>query len=148
MTADSVGVGVIYDTLQADRNRHYLRAGVGAFDLVDDEDQAVEGRLEYSPAWSVYRFRPVIGAAVTNDGGAIFHASIAHDFVLPYEHVYVWFETGPALYFDGDGKDLGSNPVLLSGFEVGLPHRGRLAARRQLPPHEPRRHLQRRKPGH
>ena len=129
MTADSVGAGVIYDTLQADKNRHYLRAGVGAFDLVDDEDQAVEGRLEYSPAWSVYRFRPVIGAAATNDGGAIFHASSAHDFVLPYEHVYVWFETGPALYFDGDGKDLGSNPVLRSGFEVGLPHRGRLAAR-------------------
>lgn len=120
VTADSVGAGVIYDTLQADKNRHYLRAGIGAFDLVDDEDQAVEGRLECSPASSVYRFRPVIGAAATNDGSAIFYASIAHDFVLPYEHVYVWFETGPALCFDGDGKDLGSNPVLRSGFEVGL----------------------------
>ncbi|WP_375596643.1 acyloxyacyl hydrolase [Algihabitans albus] len=106
MTADSVGAGVIYDTLQADKNRHYLRAGVGAFDLVDDEDQAVEGRLEYSPAWSVYRFRPVIGAAATNDGGAIFHAPSAHDFVLPYEHVYVWFETGPALYSTATARTL------------------------------------------
>ncbi|WP_421706684.1 acyloxyacyl hydrolase [Algihabitans sp.] len=120
VAAASVGAGVIYDTPQADKDRQYLRAGVGAFDLVDDEDQAVEGRLEYTPAWSVYRFRPVIGAAATSDGGAIFHASIGHDFVLPYEHLYVWFETGPALYFEGDGKDLGSNAVLRSGFEVGF----------------------------
>ena len=120
VAAASVGAGVIYDPPQADKDRQYLRAGVGAFDLIDDDDQAVEGRLDYMPAWQFYRFRPLIGAAATGDGSAILHASIAHDLVLPYEHFYVWFEIGPALYIEGDGKDLGSNGVLRSGFEIGF----------------------------
>ncbi len=119
VAAASVAAGVIYDTPQADKDRQYLRAGVGAFDIVDDENTAVEGRVSFMPDWNVYRFRPVVGAAATSDGGAILHASIGHDFVLPYEQFYVWFEIGPALYFEGDGKDLGSNAVLRSGFEVG-----------------------------
>ena len=147
VAAASVAAGVIYDTPQADKDRQYLRAGVGAFDIVDDENTAVEGRVSFMPDWNVYRFRPVVGAAATSDGGAILHASIGHDFVLPYEQFYVWFEIGPALYFEGDGKDLGSNAVLRSGFEVGYRTPRRLAAGRELPPHEPRQGLRQHQPG-
>jgi hypothetical protein len=119
VAAASVAAGLIYDWPQADKDRQYIRAGIGAFDLVDDEDVAVEGRVSYLPDWQFWRFRPSVGVAATSDGGAILHAAIGHDLVLPYEMFYVWFETGPALYFEGDGKDLGSNAVLRSGFEIG-----------------------------
>lgn len=124
VAAASVALGVIYDTPQADKDRQYVRAGIGAFDLVDDEDTAVEGKLEYMPDWNFYRFRPVVGAAGTSDGGAMVYGAIAHDLVLPYEMFYVWFETGPALYFEGGGKDLGSVAVLRSGIEVGFRSEG------------------------
>lgn len=111
--------GFIFDLPQPDADRSYIKASLGRFDAVDQENMALDFLVEYQPGATWHRVKPLIGVAGNSDGALYAWAAGAHDFHFA-ERLVVNVNTGPVVYLAGErGKKLGSRGALRSGFEVG-----------------------------
>ncbi len=93
-------------------------AAVGWFDLVQDDDQAVDFRLEYRHGEDFLFLKPWGGVEVTTDGSVWGGIGVLVDVVF-FEDIVVTASIAPGLYEEGDGKDLGSTFEIRSQIELG-----------------------------
>jgi opacity protein-like surface antigen len=95
----------------------YLTGYVGAFDLVQGDDEAVQFGVEYRFAPWDYGLRPVIGFNATDDGSMYGYGGLNWDIEV-FDNLYIIPNFMAGLYEDGDGKDLGGMIEFRSGVEV------------------------------
>ncbi|MBT5414562.1 MAG: acyloxyacyl hydrolase [Rhodospirillaceae bacterium] len=99
------------------RNPDLVTLGGGFFDAVDDEDQAALFKMEYRSDFFLWRFKPFVGVDGTSDGGAYAYAGLRVDAYFG-RRLVISPNVAPAVYYAGDGKNLGSAGVLRSGIDV------------------------------
>lgn len=114
----SVLTGTIFEITQPDANTAFVGFAVGAFDVIDSEDESTEFRLEFQPGFQVWRVKPLLGVFATSDGGIGGYFGIGHDLNIG-EHIVLNVNTAATFYAAGKGKHLGSYAVLRSGAELG-----------------------------
>ncbi|WP_420349257.1 acyloxyacyl hydrolase [Pelagibius sp.] len=95
-----------------------ISAAVGWFDLVQDDDQAVDFRLEYRHGEDFFFLKPWGGVEVTTDGSVWAGIGVLMD-VIFFEDFIVTGSIAPGFYEEGDGKDLGSAFEIRSQIELG-----------------------------
>jgi hypothetical protein len=95
-----------------------LSLGVGWFDLLKQENQAADFRLEYRSDLALWFIKPWIGMELTSDGAVYGAGGLLLDFVLG-DHVYISPSVGVGAYARGNGRDLGSTVEFRSQFELG-----------------------------
>lgn len=111
--------GFVFDTPQPDASRSFIKASLGRFDAVDQENMALDFLIQFQPGVTWHRIKPLFGFAGNSDGSLYAWAAAAHDFHLA-NRLIVNVNSGPALYLVGErGKSLGSRGALRSGFEIG-----------------------------
>lgn len=91
--------------------------GAGLFDAIDDEDQAVDLRVEYRPDYGIYWFKPLLGVAGTTDGSIYGYAGLRTDAYFG-SRLLVSPSVSLTAYHKGGGKDLGSAGVLRAGIDL------------------------------
>lgn len=95
----------------------YLSAGIGAFDVFDDDFRATQFELQFRPGLKWWLLQPMVGASVTTDGSVYGYGGISLDIHLtPYLVIRPSLAAGA--YEEGDGKDLGGTLEFRSGVEV------------------------------
>jgi lipid A 3-O-deacylase len=121
--AIATGVLVVYAIATPDEQESsHLAFEVGRFDAVKNTDPATAFELEYRFGRELWwRLRPFIGGGVTSDRSGYGYSGIR----LPTfwgEHVAITPSFAIVGYSRGDGKDLGSPPVL-GRFGIDLEYR-------------------------
>ncbi len=94
-----------------------LAFGVGYYDMIDRDDEAVDLRVEYRSDVRLWILKPWFGGEVTTDKAIYGVAGLLVDFELSDR----WILTpsaGLGLYYDGDGKDLGSTVEFRTQIEI------------------------------
>jgi lipid A 3-O-deacylase len=95
----------------------FLTVSVGAFDLVQDHDQAVEFRAEYRSDKKIWIFKPFIGAMGTTDSAFYGFGGVLVD--VFFGKRWVLTPSLAAGYYDnGDGVDLGHEIEFRSSIEL------------------------------
>ena len=84
----------------------FVTLGLGAYDVFQNDDKAVDFRLEYRHT-KVWVFKPWAGIEATSDGAVYGLAGILVD-VFFGRRIVLTPSFGAGLYHDGSGKDLGS----------------------------------------
>ncbi len=96
-----------------------ISISAGAFDVLDNDDNAVDFRVEYRPGMSlVGGLKPWLGGEVTSDGGVYGALGFLYDLNIGNN----WILTpsvGAGLFSSGGGKDLGSTTEFREQIEVG-----------------------------
>lgn len=111
--------GFLFDLPQPDAERPFIKASLGRFDAVDQENMALDLLIEFQPGVTWHRIKPLLGFAGNSDGTFYGWVAAAHDFHVA-DHLVVNVNAGPTVYMPGEGgKALGSHGALRSGFEVG-----------------------------
>jgi len=95
-----------------------LSAGVGWFDMVQQENQAVDFRLEYRSDLALWFIKPWVGVEVTSDGAVYGLGGVLLDFTLG-DHFYFSPSAGVGAYSEGSGRDLGSTLQFRTQVELG-----------------------------
>ena len=96
-----------------------LSVGLGYADVFDNEDDAVDFRMEYRPGTSIiWELRPWLGVEVTSNGSLYGAAGFLYDYHLGNQW-YLTPSVGAGLYAEGGGKDLGSAIEFRSQIEIG-----------------------------
>lgn len=90
---------------------------VGAFDVTQEDDEAVLYGLEYRFEDVYYGIRPTVGGFATTDSGLYGYAGIHWD-VVEWEGFYLTPNFVAGAYSQGDGKDLGYGIEFRSGIEL------------------------------
>ncbi|NIQ93227.1 MAG: acyloxyacyl hydrolase, partial [Desulfuromonadales bacterium] len=81
---------------------------LGYFDVLNQDDEAADFRLEYRHDGHIlWLFRPWLGAEATSDGSAHLLGGVQLDLRLG-DHWQVSGQVGLGPYIEGGGKDLGS----------------------------------------
>jgi hypothetical protein len=94
-----------------------LAFSVGYFDVLDKDDTAAEGRVEYRFGKTYWIFKPLAGLMVTSDGGVFGYGGVGID--IPLGNQFVLTPSfAPGLYSDGGGKDLGHAVEFRSQIEL------------------------------
>jgi hypothetical protein len=94
-----------------------LAFGVGYFDIIDGDEEAVDLRLEYRSGVRLWILKPWFGGEVTTDEAICGVAGLLVDLELSDR----WILTpsaGLGLYYDGGGKDLGSTVEFRTQIEI------------------------------
>ena len=73
--------------------------------------------MEYRSDFFLWRFKPFVGVDGTSDGGAYAYAGLRGDAYFG-RRLVISPNVAPAVYYAGDGKNLGSAGVLRSGIDV------------------------------
>lgn len=95
----------------------FLTFAVGAFDLVQDHDKAVEFRAEYRSDRKLWIFKPFVGAMGTTDSSFYGFGGILTD--VYFGRRLVLTPSFAAGYYDrGDGLDLGHELEFRSSIEL------------------------------
>lgn len=94
-----------------------ISLGVGAYDVVEGLDRAVDFRLEYRHANGLWIFKPWVGIEETSDGAFYGVVGFMSDFYLG-RRIVVSPSFGAGAYHDGDGLDLGGVLELRSQLEI------------------------------
>lgn len=95
----------------------FLVGGIGAFDLVQDDDRAVDFRLEYRHGRGLWFIKPWIGIEGTSDGALYGVGGLLADIDLGSRFVLIP-SFGIGAYAEGDGKDLGNTVEFRSQIEL------------------------------
>lgn len=104
--------------------------GAGYYDILDNEDDSADFRLEYRPGYEMMGFRSFIGAEATTHGSVWAGGGLLYDW-KPTDNIYINPSFGVGLYAPGGAdKDLDypiefrsqieGGYVLESGSRVGL----------------------------
>lgn len=94
-----------------------LAVGGDWFDGVDGEDSAAGLRLEYRSGQPLWKLKPIFGLSATTDAAVYGYAGLRFDVYFARNFV-ISPSIAAAAYYEGDGKDLGSNLLLRSGLEA------------------------------
>ena len=95
----------------------FLTVAVGAFDLVQDRNQAVEFRAEYRSDKKIWIFKPFIGAMGTTDSAFYGYGGLLVD--IYFGRRWVLTPSLAAGYYDkGNGFDLGHELEFRSSVEL------------------------------
>lgn len=101
------------------RGPDLLTFKTGMFDVVDQENTAVDFGAEYRSNLWLWKFKPFIGVDGTSDGSVYTYLGLRLDAYFA-KRILLSVNLAPTLYVPGNnGKDLGSNGVLRSGVELG-----------------------------
>lgn len=95
-----------------------LSLGVGWFDILQQEDQAADFRLEYRSDLGLWFAKPWVGVEVSSDGALYGIGGVLLDFTLG-DHLYFSPSAGVGAYADGGGRDLGSTVEFRTQVELG-----------------------------
>ncbi|WP_193370274.1 acyloxyacyl hydrolase [Pelagibius marinus] len=95
-----------------------ISGGVGWYDIVQQDDQAVDFRLEYRHGEDFLWLKPWGGIEATSDGSVWGGIGVLMDITF-FDTVVLTGSIAPGLYEDGDGKDLGSVFEIRSQVELG-----------------------------
>jgi len=95
----------------------FLSLGIGAYDVFQGDDSAVDFRLEYRHGKRLWLFKPWAGIEGTSDGAIYGMAGVLVD-VFFGRRIVVTPSFGAGAYFEGDGKDLGSTIEFRSQVEI------------------------------
>jgi hypothetical protein len=98
--------GLAAPAARAQEEQSLLAGGVGAFDLIQDDDTAMDFRIEYRHGSGLWFFKPWFGLEGTSDGGFYGLGGILADFNLT-PNLILTPSIGAGAYAEGDGKDLG-----------------------------------------
>ncbi|MFN4284224.1 MAG: acyloxyacyl hydrolase [Alphaproteobacteria bacterium] len=98
-------------------DRDLLSFGVGAYDVVQNEDSTAAFQLEYLSGKKLWLFNPFAGVMGTLDSAVYGYAGIAYDLKLS-DHWVVTPSIAVGLYARGDGRDLGSPVEFRSALAV------------------------------
>jgi len=104
-------------TARADDPALY-KFGIGAFDVINKDERAVELRAEYQGEALWETLKPIGGLSITTDGGTYAFAGLALDLKLG-DNFYITPSVAPGLFLDGGGKDLDSLLIFRSQLETG-----------------------------
>jgi lipid A 3-O-deacylase len=96
----------------------FLVVGVGAFDFMESDHRSGQFEVQYRSDLKLWVFQPMVGANVTTDGSAYAYAGISLDIFLG-NRVILRPSFAPGLYYEGNGKDLGSVLEFRSALELG-----------------------------
>tara|TARA_R110000868_G_scaffold2930_6_gene19985 strand:- start:35124 stop:35621 length:498 start_codon:yes stop_codon:yes gene_type:complete len=95
----------------------FLTFAVGAYDLVQDHDQAVEFRAEYRSDKKIWIFKPFVGAMGTTDSAFYGYGGVLVD--VYFGRRWVLTPSFAAGYYDkGNGFDLGYELEFRSSVEL------------------------------
>jgi lipid A 3-O-deacylase len=105
----------------ADQVDPLLGFGVGYYDIVDGEADALDVRLEYRPGYEFWGgFRSFVGVEANNDGSIWGGGGLLYDWKVT-DNIYVNPSFGAGLYTDGDSdKDLDYPIEFRSQIEAGV----------------------------
>lgn len=95
-----------------------ISGGVGWFDVVQQDDEAVDFRLEYRHGEDFLWLKPWGGIEATSDGSVWGGIGVLMDITF-FDTVVLTGSIAPGLYEDGGGKDLGSVFEIRSQVELG-----------------------------
>jgi hypothetical protein len=95
-----------------------ISGGVGWFDLVQNDDEAVDFRLEYRHGDDFLWLKPWAGLEATSDGSVWGGIGVLMDITF-FDSIVLTGSIAPGLYEDGGGKDLGSVFEIRSQVELG-----------------------------
>jgi hypothetical protein len=95
-----------------------ISGGVGWFDVVQQDDEAVDFRLEYRHGDDFLWLKPWGGIEATSDGSVWGGIGVLMDITF-FDTVVLTGSLAPGLYEDGGGKDLGSVFEIRSQVELG-----------------------------
>jgi lipid A 3-O-deacylase len=96
----------------------HLSFGVGYFDIVQQDDPAVELHGELRSNWRLLSFLdPFMGVSGTTDGAIYGYAGLKTDLYLS-DHLVLMPNVAVGAFAEGDGKDLGSTVEFRSGVEL------------------------------
>lgn len=96
----------------------YLTGTLGWYDLIDQDDQAMLGGVEYRFMPIGYGVRPMVGVFGTTDSAVYGYAGLHWDIKVT-DQFYISPNFAAGLYGQGDGKDLGGAIEFRSGIELG-----------------------------
>lgn len=103
---------------RADENDpSYLVGGIGGFDLLQDDDPAIDFRLEYRHGDGLWIIKPWIGVEGTSDGAIYGVGGLLADINLG-RRIVLTPSLGVGAYSEGDGKDLGHTIEFRSQLEL------------------------------
>jgi len=95
----------------------FLTFAAGAFDLVQDNDRAVEFRAEYRSDRKIWIFKPFLGAMGTTDSSFYAYGGVLVD--IYFGRRWVLTPNFAAGYYDeGNGLDLGHELEFRSSLEL------------------------------
>lgn len=95
-----------------------ISGGIGWYDLVDSDDEAVDFRLEYRHGEDFLWLKPWGGLEVTTDGSVWGGVGVLVDFTF-FDRVVLTGSFAPGLWSEGGGKDLGHVVEFRSQAELG-----------------------------
>lgn len=95
-----------------------ISGGVGWYDFVDSEDEAVDFRLEYRHGDDFLWLKPWGGLEVTTDGSVWGGVGVLVDFTF-FDRIVLTGSFAPGLWSRGSGKDLGHVVEFRSQAELG-----------------------------
>lgn len=96
----------------------YLTGSLGWYDLIDQDNQAALGGLEYRFLPLAYGLRPMVGVFATTDSAVYGYAGLHWDIAVTSQF-YISPNFAAGVYGQGDGKDLGGAIEFRSGIELG-----------------------------
>jgi hypothetical protein len=102
--------------LAADKD--LLTLGLGAYDVIQNEDNTMAASLEYQSGRKLWVFNPFAGVMGTLDSAVYGYAGIALDLKLA-DHWVLTPSFAAGLYARGDGRDLGSPVEFRSAIALG-----------------------------
>lgn len=95
----------------------FLTFGAGAFDFLDSEHRAAQFELQYRSGLKLWVFQPMVGVNATTDSSGYVYAGLSVDIFFGNRFV-LRPSFAPGLYYEGDGKDLGSVIEFRSALEA------------------------------
>ena len=95
----------------------FVTVGVGYYDWHQEDDTAVDFKLEYRHGDKYWIFKPWAGVEGTSDGAVYGVGGVLVDFFFG-RRIVVTPSFGAGLYYHGNGKDLGSVIEFRSQIEV------------------------------
>jgi lipid A 3-O-deacylase len=93
-------------------------AGVGWYDILEGDDDAVDFRLEYRHGDDFLWLKPWAGAEVNTDGSVWGGVGVLIDITF-FDNIVLTGSFAPGLWAEGDGKDLGHVVEFRSQIELG-----------------------------
>ncbi len=95
----------------------FVTVGIGYYDAFQKEDDTVDFRLEYRHNDKLWVFKPWAGIEGTADGAVYALAGVLVDLYFG-KRIVVTPSFGAGLYYEGNGRDLGSIIEFRSQLEV------------------------------
>ncbi|NBX03393.1 MAG: acyloxyacyl hydrolase [Alphaproteobacteria bacterium] len=102
----------------AAQSADYISGSVGWVDAIDQENESVQGGVEYRFSPIGYHLRPMVGANVNTDSSVYGYAGLNMDVPILSNQLYLIPNFAVGAYSEGDGKDLGGALEFRSGIEI------------------------------